>query len=672
MTSDAVAPIDAVTLHALPNQSKPRTLAIAWIVVTLIADVVIQSGFFAQSDWMLGDLAYHRGVAYTVQGGALQGEGPYRDLISYYGGIYSLLFGFGSMLLSKSFDALVSGVSWVAVLLIPLAALLLSRTIWPRDVVASAIVVTLFVWIAPLSTDWEDLWVESVLPSASSFWPLYPRDAALALMIAALTALPVKSRRVRIAATALVLSLAIALHAQMALLLVWFLLVHAVVQVGRTRGLAPGVDVAVTLGLAAALSFWWWAPRAEAYLTAGGLLIGDYPGRLPFRPGILEAVIALGGTPVLAVAGAAWFLRQRDWGHPVSIMLIWLVAFLPLVAVSRILPSLDVFSERRIWLVASIGFLMLGAYLLVEIARRLHGWALPVMLVAIVVVSIPGTRATLARVQSAVENAWSPGHVGMNTAIEPGLWRGVVAELNEMVRRDGGTTVITYDSYAAWAWSFSGAQVVSLWLPGPFKLGFDPGPLTGASYLDRVGALNRAFDHGLDGLCDIAASSQSDMLLLEARDGRLGLYDRTAASPYRVDPADRDAASIDRVISPGVRYVDLNAQDRLRMAAGGEVTVEWQAGDVEQIGLLVVPRVKGDGQPLMTVAVDGASTPVWQGGAGGARWVYVDTPGVHAEIRITALREMDLLRVTGFAPPAIDLPYGDGPMVLSRSALCGW
>jgi hypothetical protein len=108
------------------------------------------------------------------------------------------------------------------------------------------------------------------------------------------------------------------------------------------------------------------------------------------------------------------------------------------------------------------------------------------------------------------------------------------------------------------------------------------------------------------------------------------------------------------------------------MAAGGEVTVEWQAGDVEQIGLLVVPRVKGDGQPLMTVAVDGASTPVWQGGAGGARWVYVDTPGVHAEIRITALREMDLLRVTGFAPPAIDLPYGDGPMVLSRSALCGW
>lgn len=60
----------------------------------------------------MGDIAYHRGVAYTMQGAAWQGEGPYVGLLSYYGGLYPMVFGGLAGLFGASFDHVLSVGSW--------------------------------------------------------------------------------------------------------------------------------------------------------------------------------------------------------------------------------------------------------------------------------------------------------------------------------------------------------------------------------------------------------------------------------------------------------------------------------------------------------------------------------------------------------------------------------
>ncbi len=230
---------------------------------------------------------------------------------------------------------------------------------------------------------------------------------------------------------------------------------------------------------------------------------------------------------------------------------------------------------------------------------------------------------------------------------------------------------VTYDSYGAWAWSFSGAQVISLWTPGPFKLGFDPKALTGKSYLERNSLLEAAFDAGPAGICALASSEKADTILLRTYRGLVGLYDRSLASPYRLDPAERPDAPIVREVEPGVWYVDVNVRDGLRLQPGTTLTIPWAAPAVSRLGLLVAADAF-PGTDIVSIKTPTAEARIAGRIKEGLGWEYVDITGVEGGVTITALQEVEVLELTGFAPwTGSRIAAGDGPFVVRTGALCG-
>ena len=65
----------------VPDRTE-RRLAAGLLLFSLTWAVVVGSNLFQISSWIVGDIAYHRGVAYTMQGAAWQGEGPFVGLLA--------------------------------------------------------------------------------------------------------------------------------------------------------------------------------------------------------------------------------------------------------------------------------------------------------------------------------------------------------------------------------------------------------------------------------------------------------------------------------------------------------------------------------------------------------------------------------------------------------------
>ncbi len=649
-----------------------RRLAIGVLGGSLVFALVVQSAFLARSTWMLGDLAYHRGVAYGMQGGMLQGEGPFAGLLSYYGGLFPLGLAFASLVSGATFDAILSVTSWIGTLMLPLAFAVLGRRLWPTDLLAVALLVLVGTVATPLTTQWDALWVESVLPSGSSFWPLYPRDIALALMCAGLWAVTSERRAARTIGLGVIGGLCLLFHAQMSLLLAWFLLVFVAGRAVAARRLEPLAELAVAGVVGLLVAAWWWVPRLLALRESGALLIADYAGRIEFRPGPAEFVIAFGVAGLLAVVGVALFVIGRSRGTAERLFAAWLAAFLPLVVISRLAPHVELFTERRVWLVLSIGIVGFAACALVHLARRAPATLAVALSIAIVVVpSLPGNVASVTRVRNATSVAWRPGNAGMARELDVPAWRRAMTTLNSLVRRDGRATILTYDAFGAYAWSFSGAQIESTWTPGPFKLGFDPERLTGLGYLERGRRLQSAFDGGAAGICALATSSGYGRLLLASRSGLVGFYDRSFAAPYRVEPAERPGAGLLREVSPGVVYEDLNGLDRLNLAPRAGVDVPWQAPEIEVVGILVGADALPGGTLLSMTT--GSGTQVVEGRSGtGIGWVYLDVGGVEGGIRLEALAPIELYEIRGYAAwPGTGVVPPDGQFVIEPAHLCG-
>ncbi len=664
-------------LLAGPAGEEPPTLGRQVLGLCLIAGsfafaFVIQSVLFARSDWMLADLAYHRGVAYTMQGAMFQGEGPYSGLISYYGGLYSLGLGIASEVTGRSFDKILSVVSWFGTLLMPAALLLLGRRLWRNDLFAVGFFVCLGTLAVPFTTNWEELWVESILPSGASFWPIYPRDIALALACVALWAVTSERPRVRTIGLGLVVGACGLFHAQMAILLAWFLVLLGVWRAIRARRAAPIVEVAIAGGIALVITAWWWIPRVQAYAESGVLLIADHASRLPFTPGPKELAIGLGSAGVLAALSVVFLAIRRPPDSKAWIFFAWIAAFVPLIALSRLMPNLDLFTERRLWLVISLAVIGLATCGVVVITRRTPAVVLAaIVIITVALPSAPGNLATERRVKNAVTSAWRPGNAGMARGLDVVKWRLAMDDLNGMVRKQGRAIVITYDAFGAWAWSFSGAQVISLWTPGPYKLGFDPKALTGEGYLERVRLLEAAFDTGQAGICALAGSEKADAVLLRAYRGLVGFYDRTLASPYRLEPADRAHAPLSREVAPGTWYVDDNQRDVIRLEKGATLTIPWEAPDVTRLGLLIAAGA-APGRSIATLKTGTTEVPIEGRQSQGLGWEYVDVPAVKGGVTITAVQEVQVLELTGFGPwPGSRPPTGDGPFAVPTAQLCG-
>src|SRR4029078_11723295 len=164
---------------------------------------------------------------------------------------------------------------------------------------------------------------------------------------------------------------------------------------------------------------------------------------------------------------------------------------------------------------------------------------------------VPGTKATLEAVNGGGRNAGYAGHL----QYEPAGWVPRWAQLHDEVVERHGVVMATYDTYAVWTWSFSGAQQTGSWLPGRVKLGFDPKVLTGMGYLERNELVAKAFT-GRESMCALLPPTGATDLLLERSSGFVARYEVKPAAAYRVDPRDRDLESIDREVGPGLRYRD--------------------------------------------------------------------------------------------------------------------
>ncbi len=679
-----------------------RRLTPVLLGLAAVAALLVGSNAFQVAAWTGGDLAYHRGVALTMLGGNLQGEGPYRGLLTYYGGLYPLLLGWLTVLTGRPFDTVLSVVSWLGALAWPAALWLLGRRVWPGDRFAVACFVLLGTIAAPL-THRGPVWVNSVLASSQVAFPLYPRDVALTLLVVGAWAALGTTALLRVWLTGILLGLVVLFHLQIAVVGAGLLAVWRLSEAVRERSIRPAVEL-LGAGLAAlVVAGWWLAPRAAAALVSGRLLLADYPGTPVFRLGPDNAVAAFGVAGLLGGLGLLVLAARRPLPGRVEPFAVWFVGLGALGLLDRVLPGFDLVSERRLWLLGSIGLLVVAAAAAVVIVRRLAvRWAVLFLAGVLVLPAVPATVA----VGLSVREAWEPGRAG-GRAWDVGAWEAIWATLADRVRARGGETVATYDAYGTWVWSFSGAQVVAAWLPGPFKLGFDPAVLTGHGQTERWRDVTSAFAGGRAGVCGLVAEYGAGSILLDegepvAGAGRLpllGWYDATPAAAYRVDPAARSAATIDRLVGPGLRYRDLGIRDVLELAPGASWTPGWAALDVVAVAIEVetaatgpVLRIVGPGAPAGTLEVpagDGSTgaeggTDETEGGGPVLRAARLVVPvsGWRPDWAIEALVPLRLDRVTGFVPTTVTPgallaapePAAGAvvrPVLLDAAAVCG-
>jgi hypothetical protein len=641
--------------------------------VSFVAAIVLGSNFFQVSSWIAGDISYHRGVALTMQGAAWQGEGPYVGLLSYYGGLYPLVLGQLAKLFNLPFDMVVSAASWPFALSWPLSLWYLGRRIWPASTFAVGVFVLLGTTAAPF-THRVLTWVDSVLASAQNTFPVYPRDVAMVLLavLAGMALSPL--RRTRVVGTGVALAGIVLVHLQMAVLGAWLLTTWAVIKARRARSTVPLREVAISVAIAIVLSSWWWLPRLGAVVQSGGLLLTGYPGAPELRLGLQNFLMAFGVVGVLAALALTVLLARRPLPGQLFPFVIWIAAFVPLIALDRAIGGFDLLSERRVWLVLSIPLTVLAASVAVLVARTLRPrWALAFLLVVLIVPSVPGAIGT----SREIANAWTPGRAG-GRVFDAATWDPLFAELNRRVRTNGRYVVATYDAYETWVWSFSGAQVPSMWLPGPFKLGFDPARLTGTGQAQRVSAQTEAFQSGRGGICSFARAISADAVLLDVESGNVGLRDIAPAAPYRVDPRARNETSISRLVAPGIEYRDRGSVDALGLSPGSRWAPGWEDPSATLLAIELTVALAPGSSPGQAVAapvllrVSDASGMHEIGGLGpGFHRVLVPIPdGIHPNLSIEAIAPFDLQRVTAFEP-APDLAAADGPIVVSVPAACG-
>jgi len=633
-----------------------RMLGLVLVAASLAFALVVQTVFFERWSWMLGDILYHRGVAYTVSGGDWQGSGPYQGLLSYSGGLYPMLLGGGTRLLNVEFDDLLGVASWLAALAWPLAALLLARRVWPSDWLSTGVFVALMTAAAPLSAATGDLWIDSVLPSGHNFAPAYPRDIALTLLLVALWAALSTNRRVRVFGAGAVLAVSTLFQPQVGGLGLLVIVAWWLWRASPARGWRAGAQDALgVIGIVVVLTSWWWIPRAVETIRARGLALPVHPARELVGLGPRDFLIGFGVAGLVGVIGMAFAWRHRF--EPVGIFLIWLAVMVVPFFVLSVARDSGFVTSRRAWWLAAVPILALAVPVVVAAARATPRTLALVVVAALLIPSAPALAATFDTVRGV------PWRSGVWAGEDISRWSGAIDDLRARVERDGDVLALTYDSMGAPAWSLSGSHVYSSYLHGVIKLGFDLERVTGLGYRERVRNLNVAFDSGQAGLCQLGRAAEADVFMLDVRDGLVGVYDQTPAAQYRTDPGDRTTASIDRAVGPGVRYRDVSGEDHLVLAPGGRVSVPWRGTDIRLVNIDV--RGADRAGPMVEVRAGGEVVTV----DAGRRTIGLPA-GAPDGLEITALQPLVLRQVTGYAPvPGFD--QADGPFVASRNGLCG-
>ena len=136
--------------------------------------------------------------------------------------------------------------------------------------------------------------------------------------------------------------------------------------------------------------------------------------------------------------------------------------------------------------------------------------------------------------------------------------------------------------------------------------------------------------------------------------------------------------TIERVVAPGVTYVDRGGQDVLRLAAGARWQPPFRAATARLLAIEINVPYPQPGEPLVPqrgplIEVDSGDATVTFGAGlmpGPAR-VVVPVSGIDDRVAVTARSEVDLVRFTAFEPlPGLALPASEGPARWAPDDFC--
>jgi hypothetical protein len=661
-----VAPADPVEASSETETHGERVSAYVLIAFTLLFAFIVQSLFFHTSTDMHGDVAYHRGVGLEMLGGDFQGQGPFRHLTAYFGGLYPLGIAYGSHWLGVSFDGFLSVVSWFSTIALPLVWLWLGRRIWPRRWLEPALLTFLGTIGSSLAFDNQLIWVKSVLPSGANEWPLYPRDIALVLVIATLAVMVGGRSLKRAAVVGVILAAVFCIHAQLGFYGIAIVASYGLWMAWRDKLGAWVGQLALSTVLAFGLSAWWWWPRLHIVLDTRTLLLKSWPGRPspPLSPwGIL---VALGMVGVLAIPGIYFTFRRPE--RTLKYAATWLAVSIPLALAASALGDAGLITDRRVWLFAAIPMLICATVGATWIVRK--SWLVPALVVIVALVAVPSFREAQ-RTLDTVNLRWGVLH-------RPDLyadadWNPVFDELRDQVISHGQRELIAPDGDADFVWTETGAQPFSLWLPGSIKLGFDPKAETGLSYLQRVRTSEAAFHEGLDGLCKLA--HRRDAALVLRHDGSLlGTRDVRPSAKYRVNPKDRVASSLNRTVAPDTTYEDRNSSEALVLTPGAVLPVGFSGPRLHQLDVLLEPMYPDVfASPRLTLHLPDGTTiqPTYKRLARNSIRLRYQLPnGLPAGSTLDAADQVSIVRMIGYETVPGFHGTGSGPVVVDQAAVC--
>ncbi len=429
---------------------------------------------------------------------------------------------------------------------------------------------------------------------------------------------------------------------------------------------AWSAQLGLTTVLAFGLSAWWWWPRLHIVLDTRTLLLKSWPGRPspPLSPwGILAA---LGMVGVLAVPGIVLTFRRRE--RTLRYAGTWLAVSIPLALAASALGDAGFITDRRVWLFAAIPMLICATVATAWIVRKAP--LVPALLVIAALVAVPSFREAQ-RTLDTVDLRW--GNVARPDLYADADWNPVFDELRSQVIEHGHRELVAPDGDADFVWTETGAQPVSLWLPGSIKLGFDPRAETGLSYLERVRRSEAAFHEGLPGLCRLARDHDATIVL--RHDGSLlGTRDIRPSAKYRVGPRHRTASSLTRQVAPNTVYDDRNSSEALILYAGATLPLGFSGSRIRLVDVLLEPRYPDVfATPRLALRLpDGREIqPSYiRLGRNSIRLRYATPEGLPAGADLDALDRVSIVRVIGYEPVPGFHGTRSGPVVVDRAKLC--
>ena len=646
------------------HRGSEDTIAAGLLAFTFGFALVAQTLLFHSSNAISGDIAYHRGVALTMSAGSFSGEGPIHGILSYFGGLYGLVFGWSSELLGVPFDRVVSVVSWPFVLALPLALLWLGRGIWPGRALDGAVFTFLGTVGSSLALDNRSMWVNSTLPSGTNMWPVYPRDVALVLLVIALAVVVRDSARWRALVAGVIAGIAICVHAQIGVycvaVVVALLLWRAWPAGARLRWL---VDAALVAGTAVVVSVWWWWPRLDEVIHTRTLLLASYPGDSTPDASLAAFVVAFGAVGLLAFPGA-WFALRRGASDE-RFAAAWFFALTVVALVGPLFGDLGLITPRRAWFLAALPLLICASIAATTLIRK--GPSALVAWILIAVIAIPSASEAW-QTRDLVSRKWATP--SGNDLLSAKQWAPAMSTLRSATVKRGSLVVIAPDGDGVYIWEETGAQPFSLWLPGWVKLGFDPAQVTAHSYRDRVSMQSAAFAAGLPGICRLAQQVGAHAIVLRRRGDLVGTYDDDPAAQYRVEPKDRSAKTIDRIVAPGIQYLDRNVLDALVLSAGYALPLRFASPTVRRVDVILrSPRPKSS---LTLVLSNGRVLDPRREQVGSDVALVFDAPdGIPSGSRLVATSAAMVTRVIGYEPVPGVTGSSDGPIALDPATICG-